>query len=600
MRVKLLPVNEKQVIRKLYVACRTCYSAGSPITNYEKEFTADAHNKEDMLKLINYVMSSGHTSILEDQTLTFLIEGVDRACYDDTTEVLTKEGWKLFKDVSNKDLVATRNKQGLVEFHHPVNFTMYNYKGDMHSYKNDCIDLLVTPNHNLFVKKYDVRVPVDFELVPSENINIKRMYMDKEFNWDNTVSDTVTINGYQYQRKNNSGGVSTLTVKDEIFDKTTFTKFLAMYLSEGSVWLNEKEHSYRITIAQASKTLRGEVINEGTREDIFSTIKELGCNPWTTDTSIDFKSLLLGKYLKELGCSSDKYFPFNIFEYFNKEYAKLFIDTYVKYDGTEYKGHKFIYTTSEKLRDQIQIIAHIAGYGTSIYADNRVGQTHELNGYTITHNKVGYRISLSTCMNKKPVIKFDEARQLVPYDGKVYCLEVPNHVIYVRRNGLTVWCGNCTHQLVRHRAGVVFQQQSQRYVEFKDGNFDYVIPKSIEVTESLKSDFEATMKYLGTMYDKFIKAGVPAEDARAVLPNACCTNIVMTVNLRQLGHMCNERLCSTAQLPIRNLFKEITKQTVEVLPFMKNFLVPKCEMLGYCNEPRRTCGRKKLREEVIK
>lgn len=237
MRVKLLPIDEEQVIRKLYIACRTCYSAGSPITNYEKEFTADAHNKEDMLKLINYVMSSGHTSILEDQTLTFLIEGVDRAL---------------------------------------------------------------------------------------------------------------------------------------------------------------------------------------------------------------------------------------------------------------------------------------------------------------------------------------------------------------------------THQLVRHRAGVVFQQQSQRYVEFKDGNFDYVIPKSIEVTESLKSDFEATMKYLGTMYDKFIKAGVPAEDARAVLPNACCTNIVMTVNLRQLGHMCNERLCSTAQLPIRMLFKEITKQTVEVLPFMKNFLVPKCEMLGYCNEPRRTCGRKKLREEVIK
>ena len=237
MRVKLLPIDEEQVIRKLYIACRTCYSAGSPITNYEKEFTADAHSKEDMLKLINYVMSSGHTSILEDQTLTFLIEGVDRSL---------------------------------------------------------------------------------------------------------------------------------------------------------------------------------------------------------------------------------------------------------------------------------------------------------------------------------------------------------------------------THQLVRHRAGVVFQQQSQRYVEFKDGNFDYVIPKSIEVTESLKSDFEATMKYSGTMYDKFIKAGVPAEDARAVRPNACCTNIVMTVNLRQLGHMCNERLCSTAQLPIRNLFKEITKQTVEVLPFMKNFLVPKCEMLGYCNEPRRTCGRKKLREEVIK
>ena len=156
-----------------------------------------------------------------------------------------------------------------------------------------------------------------------------------------------------------------------------------------------------------------------------------------------------------------------------------------------------------------------------------------------------------------------------------------------------------SRQWVRHRLCSI-SQQSQRYVEFKDGKFDYIIPDTISSTESLKSDFEATMKYLGTMYDKFIKAGVPAEDARAVLPNACCTNIVMTVNLRQLGHMCNERLCSTAQLPIRMLFKEITKQTVEVLPFMKNFLVPKCEMLGYCNEPRRTCGRKKLREEVIK
>ena len=156
-----------------------------------------------------------------------------------------------------------------------------------------------------------------------------------------------------------------------------------------------------------------------------------------------------------------------------------------------------------------------------------------------------------------------------------------------------------SHQWVRHRLCSI-SQQSQRYVEFKDGKFDYIIPDTISSTESLRSDFEATMKYLGTMYDKFIKAGVPAEDARAVLPNACCTNIVMTVNLRQLGHMCNERLCSTAQLPIRMLFKEITKQTVEVLPFMKNFLVPKCEMLGYCNEPRRTCGRKKLREEVIK
>ena len=157
-----------------------------------------------------------------------------------------------------------------------------------------------------------------------------------------------------------------------------------------------------------------------------------------------------------------------------------------------------------------------------------------------------------------------------------------------------------THQLVRHRAGVVFQQQSQRYVEFKDGNFDYVIPKSIEVTESLKSDFEATMKYLGTMYDKFIKAGVPAEDARAVLPNACCTNLTWSCNLRELIWIMGERRCTCAQKPTRKLASAIAKEVENALSFMKPYLGPKCEMLGYCNEPRRTCGRKKLREEVIK
>ena len=90
-----------------------------------------------------------------------------------------------------------------------------------------------------------------------------------------------------------------------------------------------------------------------------------------------------------------------------------------------------------------------------------------------------------------------------------------------------------SHQWLRHRICSI-SQQSQRYVEFKDGEFDYIIPDTISSTESLKSDFEATMKYLGTMYDKFIKAGVPAEDARAVLPNACCTNLTWSCNLREL------------------------------------------------------------------
>ena len=65
-------------------------------------------------------------------------------------------------------------------------------------------------------------------------------------------------------------------------------------------------------------------------------------------------------------------------------------------------------------------------------------------------------------------------------------------------------------------------------------------------------------------------------------------------------HICNERLCTCAQQEIRQLFMEIKKKTVAQLPFMNPYLVPKCEMLGYCNEDsKRSCGRKYTKDVVI-
>lgn len=155
-----------------------------------------------------------------------------------------------------------------------------------------------------------------------------------------------------------------------------------------------------------------------------------------------------------------------------------------------------------------------------------------------------------------------------------------------------------SHQLVRHRHAS-YSQQSQRYIEFKDGNFDYVTPKTIERNEKAKALFVSTMGYLASMYANLTELGIPAEDARAVLPNACCTNITMSMNIRELIHICNERLCTCAQDEIRTMVREMVKEVNITLPFLKDYLVPKCEMLGYCNEPRRSCGRKKLKSDVI-
>ena len=107
------------------------------------------------------------------------------------------------------------------------------------------------------------------------------------------------------------------------------------------------------------------------------------------------------------------------------------------------------------------------------------------------------------------------------------------------------------------------------------------------------------MGTLSEAYKKLVDLGLPAEDARAVLPNACATNLTWSCNLRELMHVCNERLCTCAQEEIRTMVREMVEKVTKELPFLKKYLVPKCEMLGYCNEPKRSCGRKKLRSEVI-
>jgi thymidylate synthase (FAD) len=93
-------------------------------------------------------------------------------------------------------------------------------------------------------------------------------------------------------------------------------------------------------------------------------------------------------------------------------------------------------------------------------------------------------------------------------------------------------------QITRHRVGFSFSVQSQRYVRLgsndRSGGFDYVVPESIKNNDEALHEFKMAMADAQTAYDDLRKVGVPAEDARMVLPNACATNLTMTTNLTAL------------------------------------------------------------------
>lgn len=558
-------------------AAKLCYSS-SDIESLMSGLTT-----EKIEAFIKKLTDLGHQSPLEHCSFTFGIEGVSRACYDDKTEVLTNNGWKVFKNLTQDDMVFTRNKDGYAEFQKPINYIAYKYSGEMYHYKSQNIDLCVTPNHNLLMKKYDVRTESEYSLIPAENIDVKRFYMTKVVKYEPNIPEFVTIKGFTYKRKNNQGNPYLKTTEDVTMRRKDFYKFLAWYLSEGSVYYNKKENSYTVSISQ-------------TKQENVQHILDICTNIHMTANydghSIKFKNATLGKYLKVLGHSYSKHIPYEVFSCFNKDLSKIFIDEYIKGDGTvDTNGCGKIFTISPILHEQLYTLACFAGYSTSSHVDNRVGETHELNGNSITHKFPCYVLNLSTTgiRNHEIVIKNGKHLTKTAYDGYVYCVEVPNHTLFVRRNGLAIWCGNCTHQLVRHRIAS-YSQKSQRYV--KEGQFEYIVPPSIIENPICKDAFEDFVKNSQWTYDFLIDNGIPAEDARFVLPNACETKIIVTMNIRTLLHFFEERCCNRAQWEIRQMANIMLDICKEIAPNVFAKAGASC-VKGKCKEGKMSCGKPK-------
>lgn len=150
----------------------------------------------------------------------------------------------------------------------------------------------------------------------------------------------------------------------------------------------------------------------------------------------------------------------------------------------------------------------------------------------------------------------------------------------------------CSHQLVRHRLAS-YSQQSQRYVGDMSG-FGHVIPESVEEWNCI-NDYELIMGEIQSVYHKLISMGVPEEDARYVLPNACCTNITITMNARELRHFFSERCCERAQWEIREMAEKMLELVREVAPVLFDDAGSKCKHLGYCPEAK-GCGLMKPKE----
>lgn len=145
----------------------------------------------------------------------------------------------------------------------------------------------------------------------------------------------------------------------------------------------------------------------------------------------------------------------------------------------------------------------------------------------------------------------------------------------------------CSHQLVRHRIAS-YSQQSQRYVSHRE-QFSAVTPPTIASRPDLQERYQEAMKQAHAVYRDLVDAGIPAEDARFVLPNAAETKIVVTMNARELWHFFSLRCCRRAQWEIRETAKQMLGEVRHKAPTLFAEAGPAC-LRGACPEGSMSCG----------
>lgn len=143
-------------------------------------------------------------------------------------------------------------------------------------------------------------------------------------------------------------------------------------------------------------------------------------------------------------------------------------------------------------------------------------------------------------------------------------------------------------------------QASTRYINY--GDFDYVLPSSIENDPDLRRTYESTMGTIRSAIAELEEYGIPREDAAMLLPLGMTTKVVDKRNLRNLIDMSHQRLCNRAYWEFRQLMNDICDALTEYgsdngewETIVRTQMKPKCELTGFCTE-KHSCGRKPRKE----
>ncbi len=375
----------------------------------------------------------------------FYIQNNWGSCYDDQTEVLTDKGWRKFTELPEDVRVATLNPgTHELEYQAPTARMVFDYLGPLVSFRSRHIDQLVTPNHNVYVtqRKSD-GTPERWKLVEAErcsgDVQMKKdaycTSPDREFyevaGYRIPMDDWLEFLGYYVSEGYCDTGVAKPRKRKRMrkeFVRQRNGEPQALQCPE--TWVANRQ-TYAVYIAQVKPEGRAKIQPLLDRLPFHFSPTE---DQWVCHCKELWQEVrALGNY------APNKRLP-DYFRELSFAQARVLLSALMVGDGTVKELQQVYFTSSRQLADDVQELLLRAGFSGDIGVTDRRGRTNERG----TTRELEYRIGINRFHNETgPAGGFPKV--LIPYDGKVYCLTVPNHLLYVRRNGKACWSGNSAH-----------------------------------------------------------------------------------------------------------------------------------------------------------
>lgn len=363
----------------------------------------------------------------------------DLTCYDDKTEILTDKGWKYFKDLTTEEKVVTLNPENYnIEYYLPLAYQQYDYEGEMISLQSrkKTIDLLITPKHNVWARKRNKGKLISFKANELKG----RLTIPRIGKWHHERVEYFVLPSYN--KKWNSGKNNLISRKyvanAKKIDMDDWLEFMGYYLSEGSlnggncVYISQTKH----------------------RNEMFKNLQKLPFKIDIVKNGFQISSKQLYSYLQQFGLCNEKFVPQYIKELSSFQ-IKIFIDAYGLGDGSFRDTGWKIFTTSKRIANDFQELFMKVGTVANIEYRNAKGTSTGKfpNGKSYIRNHDLYIVRevskrkdcyLEGITNKRnATIGAGAFVTKKYYKGKIYDITVQNHIIYVRRNGIPCWSGNC-------------------------------------------------------------------------------------------------------------------------------------------------------------